>query len=71
MKMKFSLIGLAALALIVSASTAQATSCAQRAENCKRLGGGASCSEVAPMKQCRASKIYTAPSGRTWEANDR
>lgn len=55
------------LALI--ASDANATTCQQRANNCSRLGGGPSCYEASRMSSCAASKVYIAPSGRSWEAN--
>jgi hypothetical protein len=63
------LSGMAIVAfLAVMAPSANATTCQQRANNCSRLGGGAACYEASRMSSCATSKIYTAPSGRTWEA---
>jgi hypothetical protein len=60
------------LALITIASPADATTCRQRAANCVRLGGVvATCSEPSRMANCKQTGVYTAPSGRAWEAKNR
>jgi hypothetical protein len=60
-------------ATIVAVSTAaEATTCKRRAENCVRLGGSqAQCFATNRMAECRKTKTYVAPSGRSWEADGR
>jgi hypothetical protein len=55
--------------LVAISSAASATTCKQRADNCNRLGGGAACYDQSRMASCASSKVYVAPSGRSWEAN--
>lgn len=70
--MKALAILLGVFVLTIAAAPADATTCKQRAANCVRLGGSpANCSEPSRMATCKQSGIYTAPSGRTWEAKNR
>jgi hypothetical protein len=65
-------VTLGIFALATFASPADATTCRQRAANCVRLGGSpGNCSEPSRMASCKQSGVYTAPSGRTWEAKNR
>lgn len=70
--MKPSSMMICALALIAIASPADATTCRQRAANCVKLGGvPANCNEPSRMAACKQTGVYSAPSGRTWEAKSR
>ncbi len=60
---------LIAVVLGSGATAANATTCQQRAANCSRLGGGQACFEPGRMASCASSKVYVAPSGRSWEAD--
>ena len=60
---------LAAGAITVFSPAANATTCKQRADNCNSKGGGSACYEASRMASCASSKVYVAPSGRSWEAN--
>lgn len=63
---------LLALSLVLVASTAEATTCNQRAANCVKLGGSKdTCYHPTRMSICKRTGEYVAPSGRTWEAKDR
>ena len=59
--------------VVASISQVSATTCQQRAANCVRIGGEsvrAQCFAPDRMAQCRKAGVYSAPSGRDWEASD-
>jgi hypothetical protein len=54
---------------LISASAAQAATCAQRAANCMTKGGTqAICYEGSRMASCEATGQYVGPSGKSWPA---
>lgn len=61
------LSALAAIAVIAAPTIAEANTCAAAAQICKQKGGSHnSCFDAERMKQCKASRIYTAPNGNTY-----
>ena len=65
-------LGFFVAALIAASTAAEATTCKERAQNCITRGGTqATCFESKRMAECRKTKSYVAPSGRSWEADGR
>jgi hypothetical protein len=53
----------------ILACAANATTCDQRAQNCITKGGShAACYASSIIEACKKTGIYTAPSGKKWEA---
>jgi hypothetical protein len=79
MRMKYVLAGLAVIVIHAPAfaqsgftpSGTAATTCDQRARECRRIGLGGACAEPFRMAACRKTGVYTAPNGRAAEAKGR
>ena len=61
----------AVAATVMLPASAVATTCDQRARECRRAGLGGACTEPFRLANCRKTGIYTAPNGVAVEAKGR
>jgi hypothetical protein len=60
----------AGILMLAAASSANATTCSQRASNCIKNGGSQGvCFAPERMQSCAQTGSYTGPSGKSWEAS--